>query len=107
MRDYNYNIEYRADRKNTVADHLSRPVRIIRCKLEERWLGKTKDELKQMQRDECKWNEVITYLEGGRIPRSKYPKTTLDQFLLEEEILYLPKRNIDNTVRYVLVVPSE
>ncbi len=46
MRDYRYNIEYRADRKNTVADHLRRPVRIIRCQSEERWLGKTKEELK-------------------------------------------------------------
>ncbi len=60
-----------------------------------------------MQRDEWKWREMIDYLEGGRIPRSKYPRTTLDQFLLEEEILYLSKRNIDNTVRYMLVVPSE
>ncbi len=87
MRDYRYNIEYRADRKNAVADQLSRPVRIIRCQLEERWLGKTKEEFKQMQRDEHKWQEMIYYLEGGRIPRSKYPRATLDQFVLEEGIL--------------------
>ncbi len=68
MRDYRYNIEYSASRKNTVADHLSQPVRIIRCQLEERWLGKTKDELRQMQRVEGKWREMIDYLEGGRIP---------------------------------------
>ncbi len=48
-------IEYRAGQKNAVADQLSRPVRIIRCQLEERWLGKTKEEFKQMQRDEHKW----------------------------------------------------
>ncbi len=73
MRDYSYNIEYKAGQKNTVADHLSRPMLIIRCQMEEHWLGKTKEELKQMQRDEYKWQEMITYLEGGRIPRSKYP----------------------------------
>ncbi len=107
MRDYRYNIEYRTGQKTAVADHLSRPVRIIRCQLEERWLGKTKEELKQMQREEHKWQEMINYFEGGRIPRSKYPRATIDQFVLEEEILYLAKRSIDNTVKYVLVLPSE
>ncbi len=90
-----------------MADHLSRPVRIIRCQLEEHWLGRTKEELRQMKRKEHKWREMINYLEGGRIPRSKYPRSTIDQFVLEEEILYLTKRSIDNTMKYVLVSPSE
>ncbi len=53
-----------------------------------------------MQRDEWKWREMIEYLEGGRIPQSKYPRATLDQFLLEEGILYLARKNIDNTLNF-------
>ncbi len=47
------------------------------------------------------------FLERGRIPRSKYPRTTLDQFSLEDEILYLCKRKIDGTILYLLVAPAE
>ncbi len=54
-----------------------------------------------------KWREMIEYLEGGQIPRSTYPRATLDQFTMEEGILYLVKRNIDNTLKYVLVLPEE
>ncbi len=50
---------------------------------------------------------MINYLEGGRIPRSKCPRATIDQFVLEEEIPYLAKMNIDITVKYVLVLASE
>ncbi len=74
-----------------------------RYQLEEHWLGKTKEEFKQLQRDEPKWREMVEYLEGGQIPRSKYPRATLDQFTVEKEILYLVKKNIDNTFKYVRV----
>ncbi len=50
---------------------------------------------------------MVEYLVGGRIPRSKYPRTTLDQFALEEDILYLCQQKVDGTVLYLLVVPSE
>ncbi len=60
-----------------------------------------------MQRAEARWQEMAAFLEGGRIPRSKYPRATLDQFALEEDILYLCKQKVDGTVLYSLVVPSE
>ncbi len=52
---------------------------------------------------------MVEYLEGGRIPRSKYPYPTLDQFALEDGILYLCKQKIDATVLYLLkkLVPNE
>ncbi len=74
-------------RKNVVADQLSRPVRMIQEDNVERWLGKSKEELKEMQRNESRWREMIDYLQGGRIPRSKYPRATLDQFVMDEEVL--------------------
>ncbi len=70
-----------------VADELSRPVQNIRV-VEDMWLGKTREELVNLQRQDWRWREMIDYLQGGRIPRSKYPKATLDLFALEDEILY-------------------
>ncbi len=49
---------------------------------------------------------MITYLENGRIPRSKYPRATLDQFALEDGILYLRKQKTDGTILYLLIVPN-
>ncbi len=69
--------------------------------------GKSKEEIKGMQRAEARWQEMAVFLEGGRIPRSKYPRATFDQFALEEGILYLCKQKADGTVLYLLVVPSE
>ncbi len=50
---------------------------------------------------------MVDYLEGGRVPRSKYPRATLDQFALEEDILNLCKQEADGTILYLLVVPSD
>ncbi len=50
---------------------------------------------------------MITYLECGRIPGSKYPRATLDQFAFEDGILYLCKQKIDGTILYLLIVPNE
>ncbi len=63
--------------------------------------------MKVMQRAEARWRDMVDYLEGCRIPRSKYPRATLDQFALEEDILYLCKQKVDGTILYLLVVPSE
>ncbi len=46
-------------------------------------------------------------MQGGRIPRSKYLRATLDQFTLEDDILYLCKRKVDGAILYLLVVPLE
>ncbi len=50
---------------------------------------------------------MVSYLEGGRIPRSKYPRATLDQFSLEDGVLYLCKQKVDGTILYLLIVPNE
>ncbi len=50
---------------------------------------------------------MIDYLEGGRIPKSKYPRATLDQFALEDGILYLCKQKIDGVILYLLIVQNE
>ncbi len=84
-----------------VADELSRPVRIIREEETLSWLGRSKEEIRGMQRAELRWQEMVEFLEGGRIPQPKYPRTTLDQFSLEDEILYLWKSKIDGTILYL------
>ncbi len=50
---------------------------------------------------------MVTYLECGRIPRSKYLRATLDPFALEDGILYLCKQKLDETLLDLLVVPNE
>ncbi len=73
MRDYRFKVEYKMGKNNVVADELSRPVRIIQEGDDGNWLGKSKDEIKDMQRGEPRWREMVKYMEGVRIPRSKYP----------------------------------
>ena len=112
MRDYQYKIEYKSGKKNLVADQLSRPVRYVRPvrywdDTEELFLGKTKDEFIELQNAELRWREMKEYLEGGRVPRAKYPRSTLNQFIVEDGILYFTKQKLDNTLLYVLVVPNE
>ncbi len=107
MMDYRFKVEYKIGRNNVVADQVSRPVRKIQGSDDGTWLGKSKDEIKEMQRGEPRWREMVEYLEGGRIPRSKYNRTTLDQFSLEDVILYLCKQKVDGTILYLLIVPNE
>ncbi len=94
-------------KKNVVADHLSKPVRLVQGDNNGNWLGTSKEEIKEMQRAEPRWREMVEYLEGGRAPRSKYPRTALNQFFLEDDVLYLSKQKVDGTILYLLVVPNE
>ncbi len=107
LRDYRFRVEYKMGKNNIVAVQLSRPVRVIHGSEDGTWLGKSRDEVQGLQREEPRWREIINYLEGGRIPRSKYPRATLDQFPLEDGILYLCKQKIDGTILYLLIVPNE
>ncbi len=68
MRDYHYKEEFELVKKNVVADELSRPVRIIREEETLNWLGRSKEEIRGMQRAEPRWQEMIHYLEGDRVP---------------------------------------
>ncbi len=94
-------------KNNVVADQLSRPVRVIQGSEDGTWLGKSREEIQALQREEPRWREMVTYLEGGRIPRSKYLRATLDQFALEDGILYLCTQKINGTILYLLIVPNE
>ncbi len=107
MRDYRFKVEYKMGKNNVVADQLSRPVRVIQGSEDGTWLVKSRDEIQEMQRKEPRWREMINYLEGGRKPRSKYSRATLDQFSLEDGILYLCNQKIDITILYLLIVPNE
>ncbi len=90
-----------------MADQLSRLVRVIQGSEDGTWLGKSRDEIQGLQREEPRWREMVDYLEGERIPRSKYTRNTLDQFALEDGILYLCKQKIDGTILYLLIVSDE
>ncbi len=107
MRDYRFKVECKMGKNNVGADQLRRPIRVIQGSEDGTWLGKSRDEIQEMQREEPRWREMVNYLEGGRIPRSKYPIATLDQFSLEDGILYLCKQKIDGTILYLLIVPNE
>ena len=107
MREYNYNIQYVKGKHNYVADELSRPVRIIQRNPDSPfYLGLTPQEIKDAQREEVKWEELATYLEGGKLPSKRYPKTTLDQFAILDHILYYVKEKSDGSLHYCLVVPQ-
>ncbi len=79
-------------KNHVVAKKLSSPVRVIQGSEDGTRLGKRREEIQGFQREEPRWREIINYLEGGRIPSSKYPRATLDQFALEDGILYLCKK---------------
>ncbi len=107
IRDYRFRVEYKQGKNDVVADQFSRPVRVIQGSEDGTWLGKSRDEIQELQREEPRRRDMVDYLEGGRIPRSKYPRATLDQFALEDGILYLCKLKIDGTILYLLIVPNE
>ncbi len=70
IRDYRFGVEYKMGKNNVVVDQLSRPVRVIQGSEDGTWLGKSRDEIQELQREEPRWREMVNYLEGGRIPRS-------------------------------------
>ncbi len=49
---------------------------------------------------------MAEYLEGGKIPASKYHKSTLDQFALMNDILYYARKQLDGSIHYCLIVPQ-
>ncbi len=66
MREYKYQISYIKGTKNVVADTLSRPVLLIEAHNEGTWLGKSREEMRNLQREEERWKVLIDYIEGGR-----------------------------------------
>ncbi len=49
---------------------------------------------------------MAVYLEGGKIPASKYHQSTLDQFALINDILYYARKKLDGIILYCLIVPQ-
>ena len=106
LQDYRFKIEYRPGKNNQVADQLSRPVRPIFYQSSDNYLGLSKEEFKSKQKEEPRWAEVINYLEGGRLPRKKCPRTLINQFMLYEGLLYLSTLKTDNSIQLKLVIPQ-
>ena len=107
MQDYRFRVEYNPGKTNHVADQLSRPVRPICYRQEETYLGLTKEEFQAKQLEEPRWSELIHYLEGGPLPRKKFPRALINQFILHEGLLYLSADKLDNSIQLKLVVPQE
>ena len=107
MQDYRFKIQYNPGKQNQVADQLSRPVRSIVQQNQDNYLGLTKAEMIEKQQAEPRWKELITFLEGGALPRKKYPRALLNQFLLYEGLLYLSCDRNDNSIQLKLVIPQD
>ncbi len=86
MREYNYDIQYVKGKDNLVADHLSR-------------LGLDQTQFQERQREEPVWRELAEYLEGGRVPTKRLPKSTLDQVAQIDGILYFVKEKRDGSLQ--------
>ncbi len=98
IREYNYEI-------NFVADHLSRPVRVIMHPPETSSLGLDKPQYVQRQSEDAVWGELMEYLKGGKVPSKRLHKATLDQFILANELLYYVREQTDGSLHYSLIVP--
>ncbi len=104
--EYNYEIQYLKGKNNFLADHLSRPVRHIVRPPEISWLGLENQQFVHHQREEIVRGELITYLQGGKIPNTKLLKTNLDQFPLVKEILYFFQEKAGASLQYGLINPK-
>ncbi len=107
MNTNNYEIKYVKGKYNWVAYQLSRPVLVIQRPPVETILGKTQEEMRELQLREEGWRQLIEYLEGGQLPTRRYPKCTLNQFTLWEGVLYYSVTKKDGSVHFCLVVPQE
>ncbi len=105
MREHNYDIQYVKGKDNFVADHLSRPVRVIIRSPEATWLGLDRENFQARQKENSLWEELTEYVKGGKLPTKRLPKTTLDQFALEDGLLYFMREKTDSSLHYSLIVP--
>ncbi len=80
IREYNYDVEYIKGKDNFVADHLSRPVRVIVHTPEATWLGLDRENFQARQREEIVWEQLANYLKGEKLSEKvcqKQPSTNL------------------------------
>ena len=108
MKEYSFEIKYVKGKNNFVADSLSRPVRIIQKShtQSESYLGLSQSEFVEAQREDPQWKALAEYLEGGKVPTKIYPKTLLEQFVVEDKVLYHVREKTDGSLHYCLVVPQ-
>ncbi|MEL6803794.1 MAG: DDE-type integrase/transposase/recombinase, partial [Bacteroidota bacterium] len=104
LQDLHFNIHYTPGKENHVADQLSRPVRMIVHREEEKYLGLTREQFRDRQRAEPRWDDLINYIEGGRLPKKKYPH--LSGFIVEKGLLYLCEDKPEAIV-FRLVIPQD
>ncbi len=64
------------------------------------------EEIRTLQQEEETWQDLITHLEGGKVPNRKYKRTTLDQFTLWDRILHYSVTKNDGSIHFCLVVPQ-
>ena len=107
LREYNFNIQYVKGKFNHVADNLSRPVLVTYPNQQNLMLGKTPEEMRNLQLAEARWADMIDYLEGGPVPRRNYPRSTLHQFVVWGGVLYYTVNKRDGSQLFALVVPRE
>ncbi len=69
------------------------------------WLGLDRESFRTRQREEIVWEQLANYLKGGKLPEKRLPKTTLDQFALEEGLLYYVREKADGSLHYSLIIP--
>ncbi len=62
MKEYKYHIHYIKGTKNVVADTLARPFLLIETNYEGSWLGKSREEMRTLQREEERWKVLIDYI---------------------------------------------
>ncbi len=72
------------------------------------WLGKSREEMRNLQREEERWKVLMDYtsIEGGKVPNKIYKRATLDQFTLWEGILHYSSTKKDGSIHFTLVVPQ-
>ena len=107
MREYDFVTKYVMGKSNVVADQLSRPVRVITREPVGSFLGLEREDFVNKQRGDGTWEELVNYLNGGRIPGRKIPRENLEQFEVSEGVLYFVRQGRDGALKYCLVVPTE
>ena len=99
LQTYDYTIQYRQGSTNKVPDMVSRASSAVGAISLEKIDPSV---LRQEQLKDAVWAEVIGYLEGGKLPKSR-TSSPLDEFEVSEGILYHVKPLPDRILKRVVV----
>ena len=111
MRDYSFEIIYKAGKSHYVPDTLSRPVFQIKqteCSRTDVTMleGYTASEMRSEQMKEGRWKELICFLEGGKLPNKRPSRSILQDFQMQDGVLYCIRVSEDGSLLLRLVVPQ-